>query len=1615
MQSLALPVAFADIDISYDSATTSSDEDQGDISAADCANLSESLASASGCSSSSASIDGFSGFDGALEAPDSAAYDPALTKVTSGRELIQTIVNFSLSFLGLIATVIVIYGGVLYVTSRGDETQAGEGKKAISYAVVGIVIILSSFAIVNTLLSATGADTSGAGTTGTTIAESGAAFDVTSVLEELTDITSEYITAYKVYNKVKDEVAYLKSIETPLVVDVNETDATLGGLLEAAGEAITSTDDDYSDQYTLIDEAEVNSYIDKLRAGLTKVQSSTDYISGAYEKAHDLENYLKSGSTTSYNYNLNGILPTAHAASDELFGEASVSDPETTTDYTEEGYDYSDYSSSGCSDTTTTDSVNQVGLGATYYDSTVSEIDATICLQLYDIERAAANDYNSTLSDLSDRIYDLGDLFDTGESDGSKLKLINDEFISLGIAVRSVVITDVDEVPSVSASAVSYFVKSVDSTYKLIKDIQFVDAQINASVTSGNAPLIVRFDSLGTVDPKMGTVPEDNIFWDFGDEYDSTAPTGPTANHTFSMPGTYRVKMKAISSDEDVAAGIAFVTIKVSPPSSVIKLDVTVGDRDAETLADFSVFPAIDKDRFKVILNEAKSGIIFSAVDSTDGAGDPLVFYSWDFGDGDVIEGASDAATAEHAYGKEGTYSMSLTVTDSTGVKDRKYTKIYIGSPAARISVSPDSGMVGTKFKFSGSSSSANLGTISNYAWSATLDGAVYALENDTGIEIDSKFDQPGIYTVSLTVTDGVGDTDTDSVDVLVESQAPVAKFDYSVPNSTQPGTYVFDATDSYDPDEKDTITYVWDIEGTEGKDWSIESEETDGSEITVNFLTTGERDVTLTVLDDHKTELQKSSTASVTINVDSVLDVDLDVGEGTYKLNESAEAEAEMTAKSENATEVEIDYGDGESDLSSSLSSGEATFTHTYKSAGVFNVELTARGEDNTTNSITRRIYVGTGDSPIAVMNVTADGNDTGFGDSITGNIKTKFEFDASSSINIDGTSKNLSYSWNFDDQTTSSSSKASHVFAETGDFDVILTVKDSKDPTLSSQSTIKVTIEDIAPTISGMTAVPASSTLVTPLTVNVSLDASDKDGKISKINAWYYDVNNSSVALGQISSTTTSFSLKINTKGEEDEEVTYGFAAEVYDNKNNMVATYDELSESQIPTVTVVNGPNKLPTAAFGVTQTQVYIGDEIVFSSESTDSDGELVSFTWDLEGDGFSDNIAQEKSSYTYTFSQASPLGVKVKLKVEDDAGATAVSDEKTIYVISNSAEPVAAFLTTVSNKTVTFKDNTTYDTENGAEYSGIYWDFDTGVDANGDGTKDNDVEEKDKANPSHTYTELGTYTVKMTVVDSAGATDSVTNSVKVIQTIDPKAEFTSTVSEKTATFTDKSTTDTANDITIKSYKWDFDTSKDSDGDTIADNDSDATTKNPTHVYEDYGTYEAMLTIEDTYNKTDSFEGSVSIEEPVQPLVVSFTSSPAAESKKVTMSGTNGDVTFYFSATGGSEDYSFQIDKNIFYDTSGDGDRANDLDNAATKSGSWKTNFDKSYGQIVAKLTVTDNEGGESAYDTIQITFQGSTGGANLFNATNSELYLFILGAFMAALAGTALAYTSKPQR
>jgi hypothetical protein len=75
------------------------------------------------------------------------------------RELTKTILNFFLGFLGFVATIMVIYGGGLYVVSAGNDESVGKAKKILLYAVIGIIIILISFALINTILGAATGDT----------------------------------------------------------------------------------------------------------------------------------------------------------------------------------------------------------------------------------------------------------------------------------------------------------------------------------------------------------------------------------------------------------------------------------------------------------------------------------------------------------------------------------------------------------------------------------------------------------------------------------------------------------------------------------------------------------------------------------------------------------------------------------------------------------------------------------------------------------------------------------------------------------------------------------------------------------------------------------------------------------------------------------------------------------------------------------------------------------------------------------------------------------------------------------------------------------------------------------------------------------------------------------------------------------------------------------------------------------------------------------------------------------------------------------------------------------------------------------------------------------------
>jgi hypothetical protein len=58
-------------------------------------------------------------------------------------------VSAALMFVGSVALILIIYGGFRMINSGGDAKQVGDARKILTYAVLGLVLVLASFGIIN--------------------------------------------------------------------------------------------------------------------------------------------------------------------------------------------------------------------------------------------------------------------------------------------------------------------------------------------------------------------------------------------------------------------------------------------------------------------------------------------------------------------------------------------------------------------------------------------------------------------------------------------------------------------------------------------------------------------------------------------------------------------------------------------------------------------------------------------------------------------------------------------------------------------------------------------------------------------------------------------------------------------------------------------------------------------------------------------------------------------------------------------------------------------------------------------------------------------------------------------------------------------------------------------------------------------------------------------------------------------------------------------------------------------------------------------------------------------------------------------------------------------------
>jgi VCBS repeat-containing protein len=282
--------------------------------------------------------------------------------------------------------------------------------------------------------------------------------------------------------------------------------------------------------------------------------------------------------------------------------------------------------------------------------------------------------------------------------------------------------------------------------------------------------------------------------------------------------------------------------------SGTVSIIVT-GVNDAPT-ADFSATPTSGTEPLTVAFTDASSDI-----DSS------LVGWSWDFGDGSPL---GTSQNPSHIYAQEGTYTVTLTVTDAEGATDTIVKSGYItltdSDPIADIQYIPISGTVEPMQVQFSDRTATNDGIVS---WSWDLgDGTTSTVENPL-----HTYNLQGTYTVTLTVTEPDGDSDTATTTITVADSAP--DVDFSADPSVGPAPLVVAFTNlstAYDG----LATLVWDFG--------------DGSPLSSNPNPThsyaqGTYTATLTVTDGDGT----TGSASVTINSTAVVsDVDGD-GDGWF------------------------------------------------------------------------------------------------------------------------------------------------------------------------------------------------------------------------------------------------------------------------------------------------------------------------------------------------------------------------------------------------------------------------------------------------------------------------------------------------------------------------------------------------------------------------------------------------------------------------------------------------------------------------------------------------------------------------------------------------------------
>ena len=88
------------------------------------------------------------------EGAEAARCDGCPADLFGDTGVFKQVTNTILYIVGIIAVIMLIIGGIRYVTSGGDSKKVTDAKNTVLYAIIGLVIAFLAFAIVNFVISA---------------------------------------------------------------------------------------------------------------------------------------------------------------------------------------------------------------------------------------------------------------------------------------------------------------------------------------------------------------------------------------------------------------------------------------------------------------------------------------------------------------------------------------------------------------------------------------------------------------------------------------------------------------------------------------------------------------------------------------------------------------------------------------------------------------------------------------------------------------------------------------------------------------------------------------------------------------------------------------------------------------------------------------------------------------------------------------------------------------------------------------------------------------------------------------------------------------------------------------------------------------------------------------------------------------------------------------------------------------------------------------------------------------------------------------------------------------------------------------------------------------------